>query len=201
MVTGLLGLATGRPLAKPLISGTDDAPTDVQRLRRWSGQDPAVFQAWRTPVAPHRAALLEGEPLDVEALRRWIVALPADAIVEGVGGWRVPLSAGFEQVDLARLVGPRVLVVAADRLGVLNHTRLTVDAVRADGFEVVAVVLNAIGSDASTPWNREDLGACLDVPVVSLGPVDEARPAANAAAAHALAVVLGFGPSETPPCP
>ena len=84
-------------------------------------------------------------------------------------------------------MGTQVLVVAADRLGVLNHTRLTVDAVRAEGFEVVAVVLNQFQADASTPWNLEDLAACVSVPVVTIGPVHEGDPAGVASAARVLA--------------
>lgn len=153
---------------KPLASGGASGPTDAERIGRAAGHPPLVHSTWTAPVSPHRAALLEGRPLDVESMLDWLDALPDPRLVEGVGGWRVPLTVDpfFTVIDLAQHLGFPVLVVAANRLGVLNHTLLTVEAVRSAGLTVVGVVLNDLGGDdASCQHNLEDLELLLDVPV------------------------------------
>lgn len=158
---------------KPVASGSSDGePGDAERIARAAGHTPKVFTSWSLPVSPHRAALAEERPLDLEAFLAWIDALPRPLLLEGVGGWRVPLTTAplFDVSDLATRVQLPVLVVAANRLGVLSHTRLTVEAVRAAGLEVVGVVLNdvhAADDEASRAHNLTDLKLLLDVPVVA----------------------------------
>lgn len=178
-VTAVLARAAGSRgtvlAAKPVASGGAHLGPgeDALRLAAAGGHAPLQFAGYRAPLSPHRAAALDGADLDVPGLLRWVNALRADTVlVEGAGGWRVPLAPGFDIADLAHAWGAPVLVVAADRLGVLNHTRLTVDAVRARGCAVAGVVLNRLNPDASSAWNEADLRACLDVPVAVLPSVD-----------------------------
>lgn len=187
-----------KPVASGVVPGTDGE--DAAQIAHHAGHLPQVFAAYEAPLSPHRAALLEGRTLDARALRDWVSALDADTvIVEGVGGWRVPihLSAGPRPslwvADLARATGGPVVVVAADRLGVLNHALLTLEAVRADGFAVAAVVLNrGVPEDASRRTNLEDLTALAGVPVVPLPHVDLGDAAAvREAGAALLRVIVG----------
>lgn len=69
------------------------------------------------------------------------------ALVEGAGGWLVPLDAERTLADLAVHLQLPVIIVAANRLGVLNHTLLTVRAVQQSGLECPAVFLNTMGTD------------------------------------------------------
>jgi dethiobiotin synthetase len=88
----------------------------------------------KTPVAPYVAGLLENQTVDPAVLLagfRRLAAAHAQVIVEGVGGWEVPLAANYRVSDLARDLGLPVILVAANRLGALNHILLTVDAIRA----------------------------------------------------------------------
>ena len=148
-----------RVALKPVASGVlgtdqDDAPRIGSPRSPWS---------YPAPVSPHRAAPHE---IPLDAVLAWIRERSAPRmLVEGAGGWRVPMSwsAGF--ADLARELGFPVLVVAADRLGALNHTLLTVEAIRADGLPVCGVVLNDLGE--RVPTNLDDLERLLDVPVVA----------------------------------
>jgi dethiobiotin synthetase len=96
----------------------------------------------------------------------WIDGHHADEVfIEGVGGWAVPLSWTLLVAELAQALAAPVLVVAADRLGVLNHTLLTVAAIRAAGLPLAGVVLNAVapsaGGDPSRQFNFDDLGILL----------------------------------------
>ena len=132
------------------------------------------------------------------SLYRWLEVHRAQhTLVEAAGGWRVPLLAhpgGFiEAVALTRHLDADVIVVAADRLGVLSHTRLTVEAIRADGCRVTGVVLNrrpGVGSDASQASNLEDLQLLLDVPVVVFPTLDPADPEALLSAGQAVLSAL-----------
>ncbi|MEZ4317684.1 MAG: dethiobiotin synthase [Myxococcota bacterium] len=186
-------LAAGRPAgahaAKLVASGVDAFPgEDAALLARAAGHPPSVYTTYTAPLSPHRAAALEGRPLDLDGFLQWLSALRGDPLlVEGVGGWTVPLTPGFAVSDAARHLGAPVLVVAADRLGVLNHTLLTCRAVRDDGCTVRAVVLNqGVPGDGSSRFNLDDLRDLLDVPVLPLPSVDPADLASLAAAGRAL---------------
>lgn len=176
-------VVAAKPVASGVVPGT--AGEDAELLGEAAGHPPRVLHTWAAPVSPHRAALSEGRPVDPAALDRFCRELTADTVlVEGVGGWRVPLRADdqrYEVVDLARATAGRVLIVAADRLGVINHARLTLEAVRSDGLDVVGVVLNrGVGpvSEARSS-NQDDLRHLLDVPVVVLEPLDLRDPLAR----------------------
>jgi dethiobiotin synthetase len=97
------------------------------------------------PVSPHLAAELAGERIDPDRLLGAALAATEDAdllVCEGVGGFLVPLTAGYLVRDLARDLALPVAIVAAAGLGTINHTLLTVDSVRGAGLEVACVVLN-----------------------------------------------------------
>lgn len=180
--------------AKPVASGVPPgtAGEDAELLGAAAGHPPRVLATWEAPLSPHRAALSEGHAPEPADLDRFCRDLRADVVlVEGVGGWRVPIRADilrYDVVDLARATGGAVLVVAADRLGVLNHTLLTVAAIRQDGLEVSGVVLNrGVGPETpSRTTNLLDLRMLLDVPVVVLDPLDPRDPNARAAAGEGL---------------
>ncbi len=182
-----------KPVASGVPAGT--AGEDAALLGAAAGHDPMCFAAFATPVSPHRAARVEGRGLPPTLLAD-VRALAADRVLmEGVGGWRVPLGEGVWTHDLA-LTCDMVVVVAADRLGVLSHTLLTVDAVRHTGLPVAGVVLDrgAAPADAARPFNLDDLRDLLDVPVVPLEALDPGDPAARAQAGERLLRgIVGLG--------
>lgn len=113
----------------------------------------AVAQEARCPyllepaLAPHIAAELTGVRLDPDVIMLAYERLRAQAdavVVEGVGGFRVPLAPGFDTADLAcRLRLPVVLVIGL-RLGCLNHAALTAEAIAARGLRLAGWVANGI---------------------------------------------------------
>lgn len=98
------------------------------------------------PVSPHIAARLEGRTIDwqrVEAALAYWESHCDFLLVEGAGGWQVPLDGSdFAIADLAAILGLPVLVVTDATLGILNVAQLTVQAIRARGLEVAGVVIN-----------------------------------------------------------
>lgn len=125
--------------------------------------------AFEPPIAPHVAAADAGEPIELgrirdsyETARRladWIV-------VEGVGGWRVPLDGQHTVADVARDLGLPIVLVVGIRLGCLNHALLTAEAIAADGLALVGWVANHIDpamlrGEASVQALQERLAAAL----------------------------------------
>ncbi len=110
------------------------------------------------PVAPAVAAVHENIEIDLERIERVLerasrtpTSRPVDLLlVEGAGGWRVPISDRFEMRDLARLVNASVVVVASATLGTINHSLLTIGAIEADGFDIAALVLSNRPDDAAS---------------------------------------------------
>lgn len=170
---------------KPLMSGAkpEDSDSDAAVLGVAAGHPPLVHTWWETPISPHRAAWQEDKRLDIPSLRVWLRGHIAEhVLIEGVGGWRVPLvmtptgQTLYTVRDLARDSAGEVLLVAANRLGVLNHTQLTVEAIERDGFVVRGVILNQIHSgtrSVSEKTNLDDLRRILTIPVAPCPLIDD----------------------------
>ena len=144
---------------KPVASGVPhgEVGEDATVLGQAAGHPPLGFAKFTAPISPHRAAALDRVHLHGADVVAWVHEnLGEVTLVEGAGGWEVPLLAGFRVSDLAVALGWPVIVVAADRLGVLNHTLLTVGAVQRAGLTVAGVVLTGqpAGDGAD---NRADL--------------------------------------------
>ncbi len=128
-----------------------------------------VNPVWlRPPVAPYTAAMIEGRMVDLALVREKFAQLRAahaTVIVEGAGGWLVPVARDFSMADLAAEFALPVVIVAANRLGVINHTLLTVAAIHARGLRCAGVILNQAqppaDGDAAVLTNAGVLGELL----------------------------------------
>lgn len=148
---------------KPVLTGLDEPgeiwPADHELLAHVAGMEPAQVAPRRfgPAVSPMLAAELAGERLDAEQLLRDAHAAQQSAwrdgsimVFEGVGGLLVPLADRLTVRDLALAVALPVLIAARPGLGTINHSLLTLEAARAVGLEVSAVVLS--------PWRIEGSG-------------------------------------------
>lgn len=103
-----------------------------------------------SPIAPHLAAAEEGIRISCAHIMQCFkqLRLLSDAIVvEGVGGWQVPLNERYDMPDLARQMDLRVVIVVGGRLGCINHALLTAQAILASGLEVAGWVFNQVDPD------------------------------------------------------
>jgi dethiobiotin synthetase len=103
--------------------------------------------ALKEPIAPHVAAAREGVMIDLDRIRRCFESLRTMAdrvVVEGVGGFCVPLNDRQDSADLAVLLGLPVVLVVGMRLGCLNHALLTQQAILARGLTLSGWVANRI---------------------------------------------------------
>jgi dethiobiotin synthetase len=154
LAAALRGAGVDVAAFKPVVTGLDEPeegrPADHELLAAATGRPAAEVAPHRfgPAVSPHLAAELAGTVLDPAALVAAARGLRADVVVgEGVGGLLVPLTLGYTVRDLAVDLGWPVVVAARPGLGTINHSLLTVEAARAAGLDVRAVVL--------TPWPRQ----------------------------------------------
>jgi dethiobiotin synthetase len=178
---------------KPVAAGidADGASEDVVALQRASSVqlprslvNPYALQA---AVSPHIAAQREGLRIDIARIVSAFVALrgQADAVVvEGAGGFRVPLGDAIDGADLAVALGLPLVLVVGMRLGCLNHALLTAEAIRARGLRLAGWVANRI--DPQMPeqdGNIAFLARRLDAPLLADLP-HRAAPDAREASSH-----------------
>jgi dethiobiotin synthetase len=130
----------------------------------------------REPMSPHIAAAREGRSISLAPVVHALQSVPGGdyLVVEGVGGFMVPLAGDLDTVDLARAVGlPAVLVVGL-RLGCLNHALLTARAIEAAGLSLAGWIANAIDPGMLVPdENVQTLRARLGAPLLGRLPWQE----------------------------
>jgi dethiobiotin synthetase len=176
---------TGRKTVgmKPVASGAVQTPEGLRsedalalqaaasEKRRYSLVNPYCFAP---PVAPHLAALEAGVEIHLDTIRTAYSELCKGAdtvLVEGVGGWQVPLSPTLELPDLVRELELPVIMVVGMRLGCLNHALLTARALNADSLELAGWVANDIDPAFERPEaNIASLEAELHAPLLTRMP-------------------------------
>ena len=175
---------------KPLASGSPPPGEDALLISEAAGHQPLGFACLPEPASPERAARQAGITIDDEGLVAWCKSQSGDPLLmEGVGGWAVPLPRPRLRGrgdDLAMAMGLPVIVVAANRLGMLNHTLLTLEAIRGAGLPLAGIVVNnAMGITGELQdWNIADLGrwAGPGVPMATLEQIDSREDFAQAGA-------------------
>ena len=168
---------------KPVAAGL------VQEQGAWVSEDVLMLRAASTvrvppeldnpvalpePLSPHLAAAHAGRHVGVAELlaaQRALLALADVVLVEGAGGWRVPLNDHETLADLARAMAAPVVLVVGLRLGCLNHALLTAEAIRADGLTLVGWVANSVDpAMACRDENIDSLRQRLHTPLLGVVP-------------------------------
>ena len=154
----------------------------------------------RTAAAPHIAAALDGvtiEAVPILAAYAEIAAASDAVVVEGVGGFRVPLSNGFDSADLAAQLNLPVVLVVGVRLGCISHSLLTVEAIVARNLVLAGWVANEVDPDmAYVDENIAALAQRIPAPLLGRVPFMEQPTAARAAAFITLAGLPGWPPAH-----
>ncbi|MFK4764657.1 dethiobiotin synthase [Desulfobaculum sp. SPO524] len=170
VISALLTLALDAHYWKPIQSGVN-TDSDTRDVRALTGlpQERFLPEAYRLtePLSPHEAAAIDGVRIDLNAITP--PALPQDAplVVEGAGGLMVPLNDKALMLDLITRLGLPVVVVARSGLGTINHTLLTLAALRAAGAEVAGVIMNG----PPHPANADAIAHFGRVPVLAQVPM------------------------------
>ncbi|MDX1398898.1 MAG: dethiobiotin synthase, partial [Oceanospirillum sp.] len=139
-------------------------------------------------IAPHIAAQEAGSQLSVSrsaGFARGIMMARADLLlIEGAGGWRVPLNSRETLADLAKNLKQPVILVVGMKLGCINHALLTAEAIKADGLEIAGWIANKIDPDMNRyQENLATLAQLIQAPLLAEIPYME-NSDWKAAAAH-----------------
>lgn len=169
---------------KPIAAGTDASGRneDVERLLAASTVlvqrqevNPYLFDA---PIAPHVAAADAGVRIDLDSILtayRQLAARAEAVVVEGVGGFCVPLHEQADTADLAVALNLPVILVVGLRLGCINHALLTAEAIAARGLTLAGWIANCIDPDMQRPQATVDtLSARLGAPLLGVLPHGQA---------------------------
>jgi dethiobiotin synthetase len=177
-------LALIEAMRTPLPGAAVAAPPDYATVNPYTLRD---------PIAPHLAAANDDVEVGLAPIRSAWLDLAARSqfvLVEGAGGWAIPLSEHRMQADLPLALGLPVLLVVGVRLGCINHALLSARAIRGDGLELAGWIANTV--DPALPQADEaiDTIAChLDAPlaVIPRDPEPAAMPRLLEAAVERLA--------------
>ena len=175
---GLTALGMKPVAAGTQMVGNERMNEDVAALRAASSFDPGLglLNPWclASPIAPHIAAAEEGvritpgpifDALDALRLRADVV------LVEGVGGFRVPLAGDYDTAALATELALPVILVVGLRLGCINHALLTVEAIEHRGLELAGWIGNRIDPHMlRAEENIESLRERIAVPLLGVLP-------------------------------
>ena len=152
VVAACLTAAWGASYWKPVQTGLASDPGDTATVARLTGLPPEhVIEpayAFQAPLSPHAAAEMEQALVSLEDIRLPAVARPL--VIEGAGGVLVPLNEQSVMADLIRQLSLPAILVARTMLGTINHTLLSLEALRARDIEVAGVIL----SGAENAGNR-----------------------------------------------
>ena len=140
---------------KPICCGERD---DAVRLHAASDEVVTLDEVnpvWlKTPAAPHVASMFENRPIVREEIIKGFTNVASKSsvvIVEGVGGWQVPINGmDYTVGHMAKDIGLAVILVVGNKLGALNHTILTVQSMRAIGIEPAGLVFNHLVDELDT---------------------------------------------------
>ena len=172
---------------KPIAAGTInvngiDMNEDVAALREVSGTKAALADinpyCFSEAIAPHLAAHHENVAVKMDLIRAAFSRLKADAdtvLVEGAGGFLVPLSETQSMAEIPAALALHVILVVDMRLGVLNHALLTVEAIRSRGLTLAGWVGNTAASGAAMLAFDENLATLermIDAPLLGTVPCD-----------------------------
>lgn len=140
IVAAGLTAALGAHYWKPVQSGLEDA-TDSDIITRLTGTTP-LPETYRLPLpaSPHLSAEAAGVEIDLKALN--LPKTDGPLVVEGAGGVMVPLTRDAYYLDLFAQWAAPIVLVARTQLGTINHTTLSLMALRAAGCNVIGVIFN-----------------------------------------------------------
>lgn len=129
-----------KPVQTGMVTGDDDTDTVVTLAALPAAHVYAPVYALQAPLSPHAAAELEGIGITLDAIT--LPQTPHPLVVEGAGGLFVPLNDRDFMIDLMAKLALPVLLVARSTLGTINHTLLSLAALRSRGLAIAGVVLN-----------------------------------------------------------
>jgi len=165
---------------KPVASGCEKSTDglrndDALQIQAASSIDLPYEQintySFKPAIAPHIAAMDSGVAIDLTKITHQYLELrkryqPDFSLVEGVGGWMVPLDEHCGIPELAKSLELPILVVVKIKLGCINHALLTINAIRAQGLSIKGWIANAVLDDSVSQANIQAIQQRTEVPLL-----------------------------------
>lgn len=139
LISSWLCLHTGYEYFKPIQTGGYEH-TDSRTISHIT--DNKIHKEvylYQEPLSPHLAAMLENEEIDISKIK---LPKTKDLIVEGAGGLLVPINRNYLMIDLIKLFSIPVILVASSELGTINHTLLSLEALRSRDIEILGCIVS-----------------------------------------------------------
>lgn len=134
-----LTMHSGFAYFKPIQTGTD-YDSDSSIIQKYVSVKiyPEIYR-YKAPLSPHLAASLENQEININK-----ICLPTtkNLIIEGAGGVLVPINKKYYIIDLIKALKVPVILVARSKLGTINHSLLTIEALRARNIPIAGIILN-----------------------------------------------------------
>lgn len=161
---------------KPIQTGApqDNDAATVAAVTGMHIADVYTLLTYKPPMAPEQAAKTSKQPLpDMQKLVAQIkdIAWNYDVtVVEGAGGLYVPIDSRFYMVDLCRLLRAQAVLVARTGLGTINHTLLSIAALKAKRIKIAGIIFSATTADPSSKYNPRVIAEKTKLPIVGIIP-------------------------------
>jgi dethiobiotin synthetase len=191
-VLGMKPIASGALVTKAGLRNEDALRIQAQCSHEtpYSSVNPLVY---KPPISPHLAAKAEGELIRLDEIREGydhLLSLADRVVVEGVGGWHVPLGDDITLADLVHTLDLPMVLVVGVRLGCLNHALLSMESIRRSGIELAGWVANRVDPEMlAAEQNLKSLQARISAPLLGIIPYHR-RPSGESVARH---IILQHG--------
>ncbi|EER20796.1 MULTISPECIES: dethiobiotin synthase [spotted fever group] len=138
-ISSWLCLHTGYEYFKPIQTGCYEG-TDSNTISRFT--DSKIHKEtylYQEPLSPHLAAMFENKEIDISKIQ---LPKTKNLIIEGAGGLLVPINRNYLMIDLIKLLSIPVILVASSELGTINHTLLSLEALKSRNIEILGCVVS-----------------------------------------------------------
>lgn len=150
VVSAVLVQALKADYWKPIQTGMEFG-TDSERIKLLSNNEKSVFHperyCFKAPIAPHASAKAENTYIDLDCIN--LPETNNTLIIEGAGGLLVPLNEKHFMVDLIKKFDAEVVLVVQNYLGSINHTLLTIEAMKNRNLNILGIIISGVESKAS----------------------------------------------------
>ena len=172
LVSAILTEALKADYWKPVQSGL---PRDTKTVKSLVSNDRSVFHPERhlldTPASPHAAAKIDGVQIDLDDFT--LPPTDRDLVVEGAGGMLVPLNDEDYVIDFASALSLEIVLVSNLYLGSINHTLLSIEALKHRGLQVKGIIFNGEGNAESEHIIEQKSGWPVLLRIPKLASVDK----------------------------
>ena len=139
LISSWIALHNGFSYFKPIQTGTKDGSDSLEVHKLSKTKIHPENYVYKEPLSPHLAANVENDMIDIEKI---VLPPSRNLIIEGAGGVLVPINDTYLMVDLIEKLGAPVILVARTTLGTINHTLLSLEALRSRNIPVLGVIMN-----------------------------------------------------------